>query len=269
VSILDDHDHVSGAKVRFLADASPADHQVVAGVALQLFGLGIPCIYYGTEQAFAGPEAAVRRFVPEYGSTDRYLREAMFGPEHPRNPGRAGIGPAPASIDATLPGFGPFGTAGAHAFDPRSPAYVRIAALARARRRFPVLRYGRQYPRAISNFGAPFAAPGPGELIAWSRVLDDEEALVVVNGNGGAARGGDIVVDAALNDANAPGAPFGAGGAPAFEVVANSAQAAAGASYAGPHRVGERVPVQVRGATAFVAIRDVPPAEVVVLVNRG
>ena len=47
VSILDDHDHVSGDKVRFSSDAA-SDHQVVAGVALQLFGLGIPCIYYGT-----------------------------------------------------------------------------------------------------------------------------------------------------------------------------------------------------------------------------
>ena len=37
VSILDDHDHVSGAKVRFSSDAA-SDHQVVAGVALQLFG---------------------------------------------------------------------------------------------------------------------------------------------------------------------------------------------------------------------------------------
>src|SRR6266498_1219299 len=47
VSILDDHDHVSGDKVRFSSDAA-SDHQVVAGVALQLLSLGIPCVYYGT-----------------------------------------------------------------------------------------------------------------------------------------------------------------------------------------------------------------------------
>ncbi len=59
VSILDDHDHVFGSKLRFsteIPDDSPVkDTQVVAATALQLFTLGIPCIYYGTEQAFAGP----------------------------------------------------------------------------------------------------------------------------------------------------------------------------------------------------------------------
>src|SRR5581483_5766014 len=39
VTILDDHDHVSGDKVRFSSDAA-SEHQVVAGVALQLFSLG-------------------------------------------------------------------------------------------------------------------------------------------------------------------------------------------------------------------------------------
>ena len=52
-----------GAKIRFSAEAA-TEHQVVAGVALQLFTLGIPCIYYGTEQAFAGPEPAERAFLP-------------------------------------------------------------------------------------------------------------------------------------------------------------------------------------------------------------
>ena len=100
VSILDDDDHVSGDKVRFSSDATPLDHQVVAGVAMQLFGLGIPCIYYGTEQAFAGPEKPRRRYLPDYnGGKDKYLREAMFGPDHPRASGRAGIGnPLPTSI---------------------------------------------------------------------------------------------------------------------------------------------------------------------------
>ena len=66
VSILDDHDHVSGDKVRFSSDAA-SDHQVVAGVAIQLFSLGIPCVYYGTEQAFAGPEKSERdQYLPDY-----------------------------------------------------------------------------------------------------------------------------------------------------------------------------------------------------------
>ncbi|WP_416669819.1 alpha-amylase family glycosyl hydrolase [Egbenema bharatensis] len=52
VSILDDHDHVFGEKIRFSSEAA-SEHQVIAGVALQLFTLGIPCIYAGTEQALA------------------------------------------------------------------------------------------------------------------------------------------------------------------------------------------------------------------------
>lgn len=53
------------------------------------------------------------------------------------------------------------------------------------RAKFPSLRYGRQYQRPISNFGADFALPLAGELIAWSHILDDEEALCVVNGHAG------------------------------------------------------------------------------------
>jgi glycosidase len=256
VSILDDHDHVSGDKVRFSSDAA-SDHQVVAGVAIQLFSLGIPCIYYGTEQAFAGPEKAARdQFLPDYNrGPDKYLREAMFGPTHPRARGAAGLQAGAAGLDTGLPGFGPFGTSGRHAFDETAPAYVRVAALTATRQRFPVLRYGRQYLRQISNFGAPFAFPPGGELVAWSRLLDDEEALCVVNGHGTAARGGQVVVDARLN----------AGADAAFEVVASTAQAA---GIGGPHPLGQRVPVRFRGATAFVEIAPLGPSEVLVLVNR-
>jgi hypothetical protein len=137
--------------------------------------------------------AIAAQFLPDFNSDkDKYLREALFGPEHPHRSGRAGIGAEPASIDQSLPGFGPFGTTGAHCFNPNAPAYVRIAALIAVRKQYPVLRYGRQYHRPVSNFSVPFALPSAGELIAWSRVLDDEEALCVVNGNGAAARGADV-----------------------------------------------------------------------------
>ena len=272
VAVLDDHDHVSGAKVRFSSDAQPADRQVVAGVGLLLLTLGIPCIYYGTEQAFAGPEKSEReKYLPDYGGSDKFLREAMFGPEHPRLSGLAGLAAGKAGFDAGMPGFGPFGTCGAHCFNTKSAAYVRVAALAAARGAYPVLRYGRQYQRPVSNFGNPFALPVAGELIAWSRVLDDEEALCVVNGNGGANRGGDVAVDANLNAADAPGQPWGAGGVPVLQVVANTAQAAAiaaGVAYAGVHPVGQKLPVKIRDGAAYVEIRELPAAEVLVLVNR-
>jgi glycosidase len=272
VSILDDHDHVSGSKVRFSSDAS-SDHQVVAGTALQLFGLGIPCIYYGTEQAFAGPEASERqKYLPDYGvgnpPPDKYLREAMFGPEHPRLSGLGGLAAGAAGFDPGEPGFGPFGIVGAHVFNPNSAAYVRIAALAQVRTAYPSLRYGRQYPRPIGNFGAPFALPNGGELIAWSRILDDEEVLCIVNGHGTDSRGGDVVVDSTLNSPDAPGNPFG-GAAPTLQVVANTEQAAAGGGFAGSHPVGSRVAVQWRDGTAYVPIRNIGASEVVVLVNRA
>ena len=56
-----------------------------------LLTLGIPCLYYGTEQGFAGPEEADRFWLPGWGGHDHYLREAMFGPRFPRAKGRAGV----------------------------------------------------------------------------------------------------------------------------------------------------------------------------------
>jgi glycosidase len=128
VSILDDHDHVFGEKIRFSSEAS-SDHQIVAGVALQLFTLGIPCVYYGSEQALAGPEASERQFLPDWKGSDRYLRETMFGPAHPRRDGRAGLAAPPEGLDPDEPGFGPFGTAGRHCFDPQFPTYLRGASV--------------------------------------------------------------------------------------------------------------------------------------------
>jgi glycosidase len=246
VAILDDHDHVSTAKLRFSVDAA-SEHQVVAGVALLLFSLGIPCLYYGTEQAMSGPEENARRWLPEWGHSDRYLREAMFGPEHPLRSGRAGLG---RETDPGLPGFGPFGTAGKHVFDTGHPVFGRIATLIEARQKHPALRFGRQYPRPVSLFGGPFDTPGPGEIVAWSRILDQEEVLCVVNSHGTAARGGDVVVDAPLNPA---------GGS--FTVVANT-----GNSPPGP---GGTLPVlQATDGTHYVEIRDLPPSEVLVLTNH-
>jgi glycosidase len=262
VSILDDHDHVSGDKVRFSSDAA-SDHQVVAAVAIQLFSLGIPCIYYGTEQSFAGPEKPLRdQFLPDYNNgnspPDKYLREAMFGPDHPRLSGRAGLQGGSQGLDASLPGFGPFGTAGHHCFNDQAPAFVRIASLIDTRKRHPVLRYGRQYPRQISNFAAPFDFAPAGELIAWSRILDDEEALCVVNGHGTATRGGQVVVDRDLNR----------GQNASFVVLANTAQPSS-APFPGTHPVGQHLPVQFRDGTAFVQIQGLPPSEVLILANRA
>jgi glycosidase len=265
VSILDDHDHVFGRKLRFSAeipDASPVkDRQIVAATAIQLFALGIPCLYYGSEQAFAGPAASQVPFLADqgWGGNDRYLREAMFGPAHPRASHTADLDRQILERDETLPGFGPFGTFDTHAFDPSHPAYRRIAALCATRAGHPVLRAGRQYQRAIRVFG-DFVLPAAGELIAWSRILDTDEAIVLVNPNGEAARGGQIVVSSELSRIGDE-----------FLVVANTAEAgAAPGAFAGSHPAGSRIAVRGRrfaGEPAFVTIDPLPPAEVLILVK--
>ncbi|MBS0483880.1 MAG: alpha-amylase [Proteobacteria bacterium] len=260
VSILDDHDQVSGEKIRFSSEAA-SDQQAAAAVAIQLFTLGIPCIYYGTEQSFTGPEASERQFLPGYKSgdhADRYLREAMFGPLHPKRSGLAGLAAGINGEDPDLPGFGAFGTAGAHCFQSDFPTYRRIAALAALRKQFPVLRQGRQYQRPISNFGAPFELSAAGEIIAWSRILDDEEALCIVNPHGYEMRGGNVIVDASLSP---PGSEL--------TVVMNTRQTVAESTAGITHPVNSRLRVkQMDDGTAYVEIRKVPPSEVLVLVNH-
>jgi hypothetical protein len=195
-------------------------------------------------------------WLPDWGRSDRYLREAMFGPAHPRKHGRDGLAPPPDGLDTSLPGFGPFGTAGRHCFDEANPVYLRIAAACEARKRYPVLRCGRQYLRPIAEFGAEnFRDAGAGELTAWSRILDDEEALCVVNANGREERGARVLVDRDLNQSDG-----------AMTVVLNTAQAAGGD---GPHQLGETLPVRrTAGGTAYVEIHHLPASEALVLMNH-
>jgi glycosidase len=258
VKIVDDHDHVIGKKVRFSTDASN-DHQACAAVAIQLFTLGIPCIYYGTEQAFAGPEKSERdQYLPDFGNgPDKFLRETMFGAPHPRKKGAQGLQPGQAGFDPVMPGFGAFGTEDCHFFNENHPVYKRVQHLIDIYRKYPALRYGRQYFRPIRNFGTPFA-PGPaGELIAWSRILDDEEILCVVNGHGVESRGADVLVDASLNPVPSS----------SFTVIANSAEAGQGSPAGIGHPVGSTVPVKHDGCS-FIELRSIGPSEVVLLINK-
>jgi len=61
-----------------------------------------------------------------------------------------------------------------------------------------VLRYGRQYQRPISNFRRGVRAAGGGRAHRVRAVLDDEEALVIVNATARSPRGGDVLVDGTL-----------------------------------------------------------------------
>jgi len=261
VSVLDDHDHVFGRKVRFSADAA-VDHQVIVPTALQLCGLGIPCIYYGTEQALrSGPEPSERvwlgtvkdndRDVSAFGRIDALLRETMFGPEHPRASGFAGT---QGERDAALPGFGAFGTAGAHVFDPAHPAFTRIKALITVRKTLRPLRRGRQYRRATSIGGDDFHFQGPGELLAWSRILNDVEALIAVNTNGIARRGSRVELDPRLRPAGST-----------LRVVCDTSKI--GDPTADSQGGGEVLRVQSMGhdGRVFVDVGVLEPAEVMIM----
>jgi hypothetical protein len=182
VSILDDHDMVGRpGKFRFAAlnTIEARDLQVAHAVGAQLTLLGVPCVYYGTEQAFDGSEARADP-ANDGGFEDRYIREAMFGGS-----------------------FGAFGTAGCHFFNPQHSTYRRIAALARVRRHAGpaglALRRGRQYLRETAAPGQGFALPRPGEIAAWSRIMHHQEVVVALNTHGMEARAALVTVDANLN----------------------------------------------------------------------
>ncbi len=147
VTFIDNHDQPHRPYRRFLNNVS--DWRVgVLGIGFLLCNLGIPCIYYGTEQSFDGG-----------GDHDKYVREAVFGGK-----------------------WGAFDTTGIQCFNPQHPIYQAIAKIAQVRAERPSLRYGRQYFREISSDGENFAHPGDGKCtLAFSRILDTEETVVVKN----------------------------------------------------------------------------------------
>jgi glycosidase len=279
VTSIDDHDDVGVALRRFPSlDPLPGPHddedvasffqplQTVTGSAVLLLTLGIPCLYYGAEQglaaaAVAHPEARLPFWENRDHGGDRYLREAMFGPEHPRRPGAAGRpavpgGPAP---DPDEPGFGPFGTSGHHVFDPDGREYRRLRTLLAARAAHAPLRLGRQYARPATRPGTDPASGRrvPG-VLAWSRILAGQEVVVVVNtvppatARAGPAATAQVLVDAQLNPDQSR-----------FAVVASTAQCDGLA----PHLdAGTLVEVQGKpGGAAGLVVTDLPPHEIVVL----
>lgn len=155
VTSFDDHDQVRKGerKARFCAD--PGASKVVLNVlALNAMTLGIPCIYYGSEQCFDGE-----------GGSDRYIREAMFGGA-----------------------FGAFRSRGVHFFNEDNPVYRELAKILEIRRKNIALRRGRQYLRPISapNNGVRFSLPEMigGQIrsvVPWSRIFNDQEMLLAIN----------------------------------------------------------------------------------------
>jgi len=167
VTLFDDHDQVrKGAnKARFCADAA-GKKLLLNALALNAMTLGIPCIYYGTEQGFDGA-----------GDNDRYIREAMFGSA-----------------------FGAFRSCDRHCFDDDALVYRELAKILTIRQDKMVLRRGRQYLREISGDGQHFDFPHMigteiRSVVPWSRIFNDQEMLLAINTDPDQPRTAWVIVD--------------------------------------------------------------------------
>lgn len=107
--------------------------------------------------------------------------------------GLAGAGDRPEAVREAL-----WGAPGA--FVSRHPIGAALQALTRLRKTTPALRYGRQYFRPVSGDGSTFGvspfAPG---LLAYSRILDAQEVLIVANTSSTDSWDGYVIVDRILN----------------------------------------------------------------------
>ncbi|WP_105385306.1 alpha-amylase family glycosyl hydrolase [Neorhizobium alkalisoli] len=167
VTVLDDHDQIrnQSRKARFGATNPPVS-LALAALTLNAMTIGIPCIYYGSEQLFDGT-----------GDNDRYLRECMFG------------GP-----------FGAFRSRGKHFFKEDEWLYQELAKVLEVRHQNLPLRRGRQYLREISGNGADFGFPRMigaelRSIVAWSRILDRSEVLVAINTDMTEDRTASVIID--------------------------------------------------------------------------
>ncbi len=157
VTFLDNHD--MRQRFRFAGTDGPDtfDPQVILAIAL-LFSLqGVPCLYYGTEQALHG-----------HGNSDQCVREALWGK--------------------------------AHAFDTAHPFYTAIRDLSAIRDSQPALRYGRLYFRPISGDQVHFgASPFTSGVLAFSRILNSQEVVVIANTHSTQGFQGYVLVDQFLH----------------------------------------------------------------------
>lgn len=111
--------------------------------------MGIPCVYYGTEQCLNGGGK----------DGDCFVRESMFGSS-----------------------WGAFGIEHGHVFNTEHEAYCMIANIASVRSQQAALRYGRQYFLPISATGNRFSdSKEPGGIFAYARVLDLDSIVVAMN----------------------------------------------------------------------------------------
>ena len=175
VTLFNDHDQVSKGqnKARFCADTAKA-RGVLCALALNVMTLGIPCIYYGTEQSFDGHGSG--------DGADKFIREAMFGGE-----------------------FGSFASRERHFFDEDSQVYQELQKILILREADRIYTRGRQFLRPISGDGLDFGLPVMlgGQILSvvpWSRLLDDQEAVLAINTDMDNSRSAWVTVDASLHE---------------------------------------------------------------------
>ncbi len=88
-----------------------------------------------------------------------------------------------------------------NAFSNTHTLYQHIRDITTLRNQQPALRYGRQYFRPCSNDGTNFMySPDNGGILAFSRILNDHELLIVVNTSTSVTPSFDVIVDANLNE---------------------------------------------------------------------
>jgi len=174
VTMFDDHDMVvqGGQKSRFCSDKNTAG-LLINALFLNIMSPGIPCIYYGTEQAFDGA-----------GDGDKFVREAMFESD-----------------------FGAFRSRGKHFFNPDNYIYSQLSELAKIRQQYKPLSQGRLYQRQISYDNQNFELPhklGDSRhtgIIAWSRIFNQEEFVLMINCNIDEAQKITIIIDNTIHQA--------------------------------------------------------------------
>ena len=152
--------------------------RVVLEKLRQLTTIGIPCIYYGSEQSFDGSGG---NGLPGHGA-DQWIRECMFGGK-----------------------FGAFRSQNKHFFI-EGGLYHEIARVAGLRREHLALTRGRQYLREISTDGKGFGYPfkiGQARMkgvIAWSRIFNNVEIVCAINTDVDEERKTWVTVDEEIHD---------------------------------------------------------------------
>lgn len=153
VTFLDNHDQDHRFFFKDPENPQKYDDQMAIGIGCLFTLLGIPCLYYGTEQGLAGS-----------GKQLENVREALWGKPH--------------------------------AFSEKHPFYEAIKHIAGVRASQPALRYGRQYFRPVSGDGVNFGISKTVEgILAYSRLLSNEEIVIVANTSVSSTWEGDVLID--------------------------------------------------------------------------